>query len=83
MKKLTPFELAYAVDIAIACGISYAIITNLLVRLVDRPDDLLGGMWAVVATIFVFREFRENSFSAGRARLSRPASASRYALSIF
>jgi uncharacterized membrane protein YccC len=69
MKKLTPWELAYAADMAIACGISYAIITRILVRLVDRPDDLLGGMWAVVATIFVFRESRESSFSAGRARL--------------
>ena len=36
---------------------------------VDRPADLLGGMWAVVATIFVFRESRESSLSAGLARL--------------
>jgi uncharacterized membrane protein YccC len=69
MKKLTPWELAYAADMAIACGISYAIITQFLVRFVDRPDELLGGMWAAVATIFVFRESRESSFSAGRARL--------------
>lgn len=69
MKKLTPWELAYAVDMATACGISYAIITQVLVRFVDRPDDLLGGMWAAVATIFVFRESRESSLSAGRARL--------------
>jgi uncharacterized membrane protein YgaE (UPF0421/DUF939 family) len=54
---------------AIACGISYAIITRVLVGFVGRPDDLLGGMWAVVATIFVFRESRESSLAAGRARL--------------
>jgi uncharacterized membrane protein YgaE (UPF0421/DUF939 family) len=54
---------------AIACGISYAIITQILVRFGDRTDDLLGGMWAVVATIFVFRESRESSLSAGLARL--------------
>jgi uncharacterized membrane protein YccC len=69
MKKLAPWDVAYAVEMAIACGISYAIITHVLVRFVDRPDDLLGGMWAVVATIFVFRESRESSLSAGLARL--------------
>jgi hypothetical protein len=69
MKKLAPWDVAYAVDMAIACGISYAIITQILVRFVDRTDDLLGGMWAVVATIFVFRESRESSLSAGLARL--------------
>jgi uncharacterized membrane protein YccC len=69
MKQLTPWHVAYAVFMAIACGISYAIITEALVRFVDRSDDLLGGMWAVVATIFVFRETRETTLSAGLARL--------------
>jgi uncharacterized membrane protein YccC len=69
MKKLTPREVTYALDITIACGISYAIITQVLVRFVDRRDELLGGMWAVVSTIFVFRESRESSLSAGLARL--------------
>jgi hypothetical protein len=69
MKKLTPWDFAYAADVTIACCLSYAIITKVLARLVDRPADLLGGMWAVVATIFVFRESRESSLSAGLARL--------------
>ncbi len=69
LKTMTPWELAYVVDMAIACGISYAIITRALVSFVDRPDDLLGGMWAVVATIFVFRDSRESSLAAGRDRL--------------
>jgi len=69
MKRLTPWHAAYAVDMAIACGISYAIITQVLVQFVDRADELLGGMWAVVATIFVFRESRESTLSAGLARL--------------
>ena len=56
MKKLTAWEVFYAVYMAIACAISYAIITQLLNRLVDEPATLLGGMWAVVATVFVFRE---------------------------
>src|SRR5580698_1432137 len=69
MKNLTLWDLAYVIDMAIACGISYAIITRVLARLVDRPDDLLGGMWAVVATIFVFRDSREGSLAAGQDRL--------------
>jgi uncharacterized membrane protein YoaK (UPF0700 family) len=70
MKKLTPWEVTYALDMSIACGISYAIITQVLFRFVDRPDELLGGMWRVVATIFVFRESRQSSLSAGLARLT-------------
>jgi uncharacterized membrane protein YgaE (UPF0421/DUF939 family) len=69
MKNLTPWHAAYAVDMAIACGISYAIITQVLVLFVNRSDILLGGMWAVVATTFVFRESRESTLSAGLARL--------------
>src|ERR1700752_3633763 len=69
MKKMTPWHAAYAVDMAIACRISYAIITQVLVPFFDRSDVLLGGMWAVVATTFVFRESRESTLSAGLARL--------------
>ena len=69
MKQLTPWHVAYAVFMAIACGISYTIITQVLVQFANRPDVLLGGMWAVVATTFVFRESRESTLSAGLARL--------------
>ena len=69
IKNLTLWNLAYVIDMAIACGISYAIMTRVLVPFVDRADDLLGGMWAVVATIFVFRDSREGSLAAGRDRL--------------
>ena len=55
--------------------------TRLLVRFVDEPTKLLGGMWAVVATVFVFRETRASALSAGLARLS--ASASLCAVLIF
>src|SRR5258705_13627158 len=69
MKQLTPWHVAYAVFMAIACGISYTIITHVLIQFVARSDVLLGGMWAVVATTFVFRESRESTLSAGLARL--------------
>jgi Fusaric acid resistance protein-like len=38
-------------------------------RFVDQANTLLGGMWAGVATVFVFRETREGSVSAGVSRL--------------
>jgi uncharacterized membrane protein YgaE (UPF0421/DUF939 family) len=40
-----------------------------LAPFVDKPDALLGGMWAAVATVFVFRETRLDSLSAGISRL--------------
>src|SRR3984957_3708688 len=67
--KLTAWYVVYALNMAIACLVSYWIITLILSRSVDRPFDLLGGMWAVAATVFVFRETRVHSFSAGVARL--------------
>jgi uncharacterized membrane protein YccC len=69
INKLSAWEVFYAVNMAMACAISYGIITQLLVRFVDEPTKLLGGMWAVVATVFVFRESRASSLSAGLARL--------------
>ena len=41
--------------LALSCAISYWLITHILANTysISRDDDLLGGMWAVVATIFV------------------------------
>ena len=59
----------YALDMALACLLSYSIITYVLSPFVERPDALLGGMWATVATVFVFRETRAGSLAAGIDRL--------------
>jgi hypothetical protein len=69
MKKLTLWDVIYAVDMAVACVISYVLVTELLGGFVDQANTLLGGMWAAVATLFVFRETREGSLSAGISRL--------------
>jgi len=66
---LTGKDLMYAVEMTIACAISYWMITSVLARFVDKPSDFLGGMWAVVATVFVFRDTSGNSLYAGMARL--------------
>ena len=67
--KLSLWDVAYALNMAIACLITYWIMTHTLSRFVDESSDFLGGMWAVVATVFVFRESRLRSLSAGIARL--------------
>ena len=67
--KLSAWDVVYALNMAVACLISYWIITHILARFVDAPSDFLGGMWAVAATVFVFRESRARSLSAGIARL--------------
>jgi hypothetical protein len=43
--------------LAVACFLSYALITQILslAYFVSHEDGLLGGMWAVVATVFVCR----------------------------
>jgi len=68
-RKLSPGDMIYALEMAIACAISYWIITSGLAPLVSKASDFLGGMWAVVSTVFVFRDSRANSMSAGLERL--------------
>ena len=66
---LSSWDVVYALNMAIACLFAYWIMTDVLSRFVDGPSDFLGGMWAVVAAIFVFRDTRARSLSAGIARL--------------
>ena len=68
-QKLSPGDMIYALEMAIACAISYWIITYGLGPLVNEASDFLGGMWAVVSTVFVFRDTRANSMSEGLDRL--------------
>ena len=61
--------------LALAClatfWIAGTVVTHLYV--VPRPDHLLGGMWAVIATIFVFRESYTRSRSAAVSRMAATA----------
>jgi uncharacterized membrane protein YccC len=63
------WDFFYALDMALACLISYTLTTRVLSPLVAEPDTLLGGMWATVATLFVFRDTRASSLAAGISRL--------------
>ena len=69
MKKLTAWDVCYAANLAIACALSYGVITAILVPLVREGDTMKGGMWAVVATVFVFQDTSEKALKAGVCRL--------------
>ena len=58
--------------LSLACLITYWLVTSLLPRVysVSRDDDLLGGMWAVLATIFVLRDSFGKSVAAAVSRMS-------------
>jgi len=61
-------DVIYALNMAIACAIAYWVMTQALISVINKNSDLLGGMWAAVAAVFVFRTTREDSWSAGVAR---------------
>jgi uncharacterized membrane protein YccC len=58
--------------LAISCFISYVLITHIISRayFVSRDDDLLGGMWAVAATVFVYRLSYRQSVNAALSRMA-------------
>ena len=60
------------VVLAVACLITYWLATHVLSRVhsVGRDDDLLGGMWAVLATIFVLRDSFSKSVAAAVSRMA-------------
>ena len=58
--------------LAIACLLSYALIAHLLSQayFVSQDDGPLGGMWAVVATVFVYRLSYQQRLSAALSRMA-------------
>jgi uncharacterized membrane protein YccC len=58
--------------LGVACLVTFELVTRLLPRAysVSRADDLLGGLWAVIATVFVYRDSYEHSMSAAVSRMS-------------
>ena len=60
------------VILAVACLITYWLVTSALSRVysLSHDDDLLGGMWAVLATIFVLRDSYGQSVAAAVSRMA-------------
>jgi uncharacterized membrane protein YccC len=69
LKTPSTWDLVYSIAMALACLISYTAMTRLLNVAVEGHRDLVGGMWAALATAFVFRDSRQHSLSAGVGRL--------------
>jgi uncharacterized membrane protein YccC len=61
--------------LAAACLISYWLATRILahVYLLSRDDDLIGGLWAVISTIFVLRDSYRHSMTAAVTRMAATA----------
>jgi uncharacterized membrane protein YccC len=68
-QRLSAWDVAYAIDMAAAAVITYCLMTFVIPPLVNRPVDPVGVLWAVISTVFVFRDTRARSLSAGLSRL--------------
>jgi len=68
----TTEAIIYGIGLAISCLISYWLITGILAHIysISRDDDLLGGMWAVAATVFVYRYSYGESVHAALSRMA-------------
>jgi hypothetical protein len=64
--------IAESAVLAIACLITFLLVTKVLTRVhsVSSADDLLGGMWAVIATAFVIRSSYQQSRTAAVSRMA-------------
>lgn len=64
--------LVHGIALALACLLSYYFSVDLLIHVdsLSHPDDLLGGMWAVIATVFVYRTSYAQSVTAAVSRAS-------------
>jgi len=68
--RLSAWDVAYAVDMAIACVITYWIMLEIHDRFgLGASSKVVGTLWAIVATIYVFRDTRANSLSASVGRI--------------
>jgi uncharacterized membrane protein YccC len=68
--RLSAWDIAYAVDMALAALITYWIMAAVFLRFGHgASSDLIGGLWAIVAAVYVFRETRAKSLSASIGRV--------------
>jgi uncharacterized membrane protein YccC len=69
LSKLSAWDVAYAVEMAVACLITYWMMVFLLPHFVGWPSTSVGALWAVIFTVFVFKDTRAHSLAAGLSRL--------------
>lgn len=68
-ERLSAWDFGYAVNLAIVALITYALISSITPLLVNRPAEPVGILWAVISAVFVVKDTREHSLSAGISRL--------------
>ena len=68
-ERLSSADLGHAVNLAIAALVTYALTTSVTPLLLNRPAETVGILWAVISAIFVVKDTRERSLSAGVSRL--------------
>jgi uncharacterized membrane protein YccC len=68
--RISAWDIAYAVAMALACLITYWIMVMIHSRFgLGASSEVVGTLWAVVATIYVFRDTRAKSLSASVGRV--------------
>src|ERR1700735_4139256 len=65
---------ADGVVVGLSCLLTYWLATTILAHVYSpsAADDELGGLWAVIATVFVFRETYDKSVAAAVSRIGAP-----------
>jgi uncharacterized membrane protein YgaE (UPF0421/DUF939 family) len=69
LERLSSWDVVHAINLAITTFIAYALTTSITPLLTHRPAQPVGILWAVISAVFVFRDTREHSLSAGISRL--------------
>ena len=61
---------SHGIGLTISCLITYELVMRGLadIHSLSAADDLLGGMWAVIATVYVYRESQRQSREAAGGR---------------
>jgi len=64
-----------SVTLALACLASYSLVryASAHIHSLSHADDLIGGLWAVIATAFVFRTTQDQSVTAAKTRVAATA----------
>ena len=67
---LTRRNWLFALQLTLACSITWFISSVLIYGMVETSNEMLGSMWAVIATIFVLKESHTASLNAGLVRIA-------------
>ncbi len=60
----------FALQLVVACTITWFLSSSVIYGLIDIRNEMLGSMWAVIATIFVLKESHGESLKAALVRIA-------------